>query len=240
MEVVAVALRRDGSDDGFLRRPEVDGYLLNQLAAETIQFAHRHDDLAFEPILQHAKLHAGFAEAAQLRAQSFHGERTLLRDLQGHLRFDDDRDAFATPLDLQSLADATRDDDFERMFWFRQLARPAFAQFAVKLGIVRFPEEMAELDDLEVELAVLEGEPHGAVPQGQDFIDASALLAVGVAAAIDDDAVAGFEGSFGFDLDITAPNGADRADERAALFSVTSVDEFLVIHAVHPARIESA
>ncbi len=72
----------------LLRRTECDGYLLHQLAAQPVQFADRNDDFAFESILERAKFQLRVAEAAQLRAQGFVGQRTLLRDLQRHLRFD--------------------------------------------------------------------------------------------------------------------------------------------------------
>jgi len=84
-------------------------------------------------------------------------------------------------------------DHFERAFRLGQFTRPALAQLAVELRIVGFPEEMAELDDVEIEFAVLKGEPHRAVTQREHFVDRRALFAVGVAARSDDDAVAGLE-----------------------------------------------
>ena len=73
-----------------------------------------------------------------------------------------------------------------------------------------------------------------------DFVDAAALFAVGVAAAIDDDAVAGSDGRERFDFDVAAADGADGAEERAALFAVAGVDELLVVDAVHPAGVEAS
>ena len=80
----------------------------------------------------------------------------------------------------------------------------------VELRIVGFPDEVADLDDVEIEFAVFEGETDRAVAQRQDFIDAPALLVVGIAAAIDDEAVAGLERRLGFDLDVAATDGGDR------------------------------
>ena len=39
---------------------------------------------------------------------------------------------------------------------------------------------MPELDDVEIEFSVFEGESNRTIPQRQNFIDTSALLAVGV------------------------------------------------------------
>src|ERR1700683_281422 len=99
---------------------------------------------------------------------------------------------------------------------------------------------MAELDDVEIQFAIFKSKSHRAIPQGQDFVNPSALFAVRVAATVDDNSVAGLDRSLRFALDIAATDGTDRAEVRSALFAVARVDQFLVIDPVHPSRVEAA
>ncbi len=138
---------------------------LGQFAAQAIQFADGDDDLAFELVFEFAKLEIGFAEAAELRTQGFVGQGAFLSKLQRHLRFDRSCDVGALRVDPQFFSGPAGDDDVEVAPGLGQFAGPAFAQFAVQLGIVGLPEKVTELDHVEIQFPVFEGKPHGAVLQ---------------------------------------------------------------------------
>ena len=99
----------------------------------------------------------------------------------------------AFTFELQGFADSARDDDIQRVFGLGQFAGPAFAEIAIKLGIVGFPEKMAERDGVEIELTIFKGKPNGSIAERMHFIDAPTLFAVRVPSPVDHDAVTGFK-----------------------------------------------
>lgn len=108
-------------------------------------------------------------------------------------------------------------------------------EFFLELGIVGFPESVADMDPGEVEVTVLEAKTFAL-----DLINATALFGVGVAAGVEDDAVAGLEGNERRNLDEVGTNVGDGAEVGSPFFSEPGVDEILMVDAVQPAGKKSA
>ena len=71
-----------------------------------------------------------------------------------------------------------------------------------------------------------------------DLVDPASLLLICIGTCVKHDAVTGLERSPRVEGDEVRPHSRDRTKESPPLLAEASVDEFLMIHPVHPAGVE--
>lgn len=110
---------------------------------------------------------------------------------------------------------------------------PRLTQTAVKFRIVGFPDTVARLETGRVEMPVPE-----IVSVSPYLVDPPSLLPIGVGTRIENDPVSRLEGSLGIKSHEVGTDHRDDTKEGAAFFSEACMDQFLMIHAVHPPGVE--
>ena len=105
----------------------------------------------------------------------------------------------------------------------------------VQLGIIGLPHAVAGLQPREINVPVLEK-----IAPALDPENPPALLRVGIAAGVENHAVAELQRDLRRQLHAVATHAHDPPGQRPALFSEPRGDQLLVVHAVHPAGIQPA
>ena len=113
------------------------------------------------------------------------------------------------------------------------MAGKCLSQRAVECGIACFPNAGSAWDFRKLDFPVFKREFFT-----RDLEEASALLVFGISACVENNAISSLEWNrAGFHLDMVMSASGDKANEGAAFFSKAGADEFLVVHAMHPALI---
>src|SRR5688572_28420881 len=121
----------------------------------------------------------------------------------------------------------------------RRVPGERLPQAAIEFGIAGFPNFVADVNAVEIDVAVAEGEP-GFVTFGLLFVDASPLLFLIGMARIEHDTVTWLEWSFEMERDAVAFNAGDFTEVNAALFPEARMDQSLIVDAAEPPSVETA
>ena len=109
------------------------------------------------------------------------------------------------------------------------------AETLVQVRVIGFPDPIPHLQATGVEMAV--AEVMAVLP---DLVDPASLLLIGIGAGVKDDAVAGLERGQRVEGDEVGAHSRDGSQEGPSLLAEAGVDEFLMIHPVHPAGVKPA
>ena len=208
-----------------------DDELPEQLASHPVDLTEGKDDVTLQSEREGAQLHAGVGGLRKLGAEFFLGEGSIPRSLQGKEGADGDAGGFEN--ELFPGTSGNHHIEGTQMPWLDPAA-VGLAEALVEFGVVGFPDAVADLETGGIEVAVAE-----VVAILPDLVNAAPLFLIGVASRVKDDAIARLDWNEGIEGNEIGTERGDGSDEGAAFFPKAGMDEFLVVHPVHPSGVES-
>ena len=109
------------------------------------------------------------------------------------------------------------------------------AETPVQFRIIGFPDPVTHLETGRIKMSVAE-----VVTILPDLIDPPTLLLIGVGSGIKDNPVPGLERCLRIESDEVGSNPGNGSKEGSPLLSKAGMDQFLMIHTMHPAGVETA